>query len=148
VGYDFLERSWNIKWQLPVTPTLSSPAQYFPVLDERKAKFCLSMKETIMMLQVYLIYHLCLYFQKSKKRKKCNVATQTEGGYEAQAEAAPAWSKERANKEVEETWSLAEQVKEAAQTAMQQTGFVYEETSGMYYDYSTGYYYNAVSKSV
>ena len=99
-----------------------------------------------MMLQVYLFYPLCFYFQKSKKRKKCNVATQTEDGYEAQSEAAPAWSKERTNKEVEETWSLAEQVKEAAQTAMQLTGFVYEETSGMYYDYSTGYYYNAVSK--
>lgn len=78
-----------------------------------------------------------------RRGKKCNVATQTEDGYEAQSEAAPAWSKERTSKEVEETWSLAEQVKEAAQTAMQLTGFVYEETSGMYYDYSTGYYYNA-----
>lgn len=146
MGYEFLERSWNIKWQLPVTPTLSSPAQYFQVLDERKAKFCLSMKTAKMMLQVYMFYPLCFYFQKSKKRKKCNVATQTEDGYEAQSEAAPAWSKERTSKEVEETWSLAEQVKEAAQTAMQLTGFVYEETSGMYYDYSTGYYYNAVSK--
>lgn len=29
---------------------------------------------------------------------------------------------------------------------MEQTGFVYEETSGMYYDYNTGYYYNAVSE--
>ncbi|KAJ8928677.1 hypothetical protein NQ314_018730 [Rhamnusium bicolor] len=27
--------------------------------------------------------------------------------------------------------------------AMQNSGFVYEETSGMYYDYNTGYYYNA-----
>lgn len=47
--------------------------------------------------------------------------------------------------EVDERQSMAEQVKQAAQNAMQQTGFVYEETSGMYYDYSTGYYYNAVS---
>jgi len=136
----------NIKWQLPATPTLSSPAQYFQVLDEGKAKFCSSMKTAKMMLQVYLFYPLCFYFQKSKKRKRCNAATQTEDECEAQPEAAPAWSKERTNKEVEETWSLAEQVKDAAQNAMQLTGFVYEETSGMYYDYSTGYYYNAVSK--
>ena len=97
------------------------------------------------MLNVYLFYPLCFYFQKSKNGEKCSVATQTEDGYEAQSEAAPAWSKESTNNEVEEGWSLAEEVKEAAQTAMQLTGFVYEETSGMYYDYSTGYYYNAVS---
>lgn len=41
--------------------------------------------------------------------------------------------------------SLSEEIKEAAEEAVQNTGFVYEETSGMYYDYSTGYYYNAVS---
>lgn len=39
--------------------------------------------------------------------------------------------------------SLADEVKQVAESAMQQTGFVYEETSGMYYDYNTGYYYNA-----
>jgi hypothetical protein len=85
-----------------------------------------------------------LYFQKSKKRKKCNVATQTEDLDEAHSESTPAWSMERTS-EVEERQSVAEQVKQAAQNAMQQTGFVYEETSGMYYDYNTGYYYNAVS---
>lgn len=44
------------------------------------------------------------------------------------------------------TTSLAEQVKEAAEQALKNTNFAYEETSGMYYDYSTGYYYNAVSQ--
>nr|CAI5822218.1 unnamed protein product [Callosobruchus analis] len=39
--------------------------------------------------------------------------------------------------------SLAEDIAEAAEMALQNTGFVYEETSGMYYDYNTGYYYNA-----
>lgn len=39
--------------------------------------------------------------------------------------------------------SLAEQVKEVAQTALQQTGMVYVESAGMYYDYKTGYYYNS-----
>lgn len=41
--------------------------------------------------------------------------------------------------------TFSEEIKEAAEEAMQNTGFVYEETSGMYYDYNTGYYYNAVS---
>lgn len=36
-------------------------------------------------------------------------------------------------------------VKEVAEDAMKQTGFVYEATSGLYYDYNTGYYYNAVN---
>ncbi|CAH1164656.1 unnamed protein product [Phaedon cochleariae] len=39
--------------------------------------------------------------------------------------------------------TLADDIKQAAELAMQNTGFVYEETSGMYYDYNTGYYYNA-----
>ncbi|XP_039763085.1 angiogenic factor with G patch and FHA domains 1-like [Pararge aegeria] len=43
----------------------------------------------------------------------------------------------------EKTKSIAEQVKEVAQSALQQTGMVYVETAGMYYDYKTGYYYNS-----
>lgn len=43
---------------------------------------------------------------------------------------------------------IVEGIKEAAESACQQTGFVYEPTSGMYYDYSTGYYYNAVSRGI
>ncbi|XP_012144951.1 angiogenic factor with G patch and FHA domains 1 isoform X3 [Megachile rotundata] len=39
--------------------------------------------------------------------------------------------------------SFVEQVKEAAESALLQTGFVYEETSGLYYDYNSGYYYDA-----
>ncbi|XP_063385949.1 angiogenic factor with G patch and FHA domains 1 isoform X2 [Cydia fagiglandana] len=39
--------------------------------------------------------------------------------------------------------SIAEQVKEAAQSAMQQSGMVFVESAGMYYDYKTGYYYSA-----
>lgn len=41
--------------------------------------------------------------------------------------------------------SLIEQVKQVAESALLQTGFVYEETSGLYYDYNTGYYYDAVN---
>lgn len=39
--------------------------------------------------------------------------------------------------------SIVEQVKEIAESAVRQTGFVYEANSGMYYDYNTGYYYSA-----
>ncbi|XP_018337800.1 PREDICTED: angiogenic factor with G patch and FHA domains 1 [Trachymyrmex septentrionalis] len=38
--------------------------------------------------------------------------------------------------------SIVDQVKEVAESALLQTGFVYEQTSGMYYDYNTGYYYD------
>ena len=44
-----------------------------------------------------------------------------------------------------ETSSIIQQVKEVAESALLQTGFVYEETSGLYYDYNSGYYYDAVS---
>lgn len=40
--------------------------------------------------------------------------------------------------------SIVDQVKQVAESALLQTGFVYEETSGMYYDYNTGYYYDTV----
>lgn len=46
----------------------------------------------------------------------------------------------------EEAVNIVEQVTKAAESALQQTGFVYEETSGLYYDYNTGYYYDAVRK--
>ncbi|XP_024947856.1 angiogenic factor with G patch and FHA domains 1 isoform X3 [Cephus cinctus] len=45
--------------------------------------------------------------------------------------------------EPEKGVSIIDQVKEAAESALQQTGFVYDETSGLYYDYNTGYYYDA-----
>lgn len=46
----------------------------------------------------------------------------------------------------EYTGDLVEDIKKAAENAVQQTGFVYEATSGMYYDYNTGYYYDAVRR--
>lgn len=39
--------------------------------------------------------------------------------------------------------SIAEQVKEVAQSTLQESGMVYVESAGMYYDYKTGYYYNS-----
>lgn len=39
---------------------------------------------------------------------------------------------------------LVDQVTLAAESAVQQTGFVYEKTSGLYYDYNSGYYYDPV----
>lgn len=36
-------------------------------------------------------------------------------------------------------------IKNAAQEAQNNMGFIYEPTSGLYYDSRTGYYYNAVS---
>lgn len=47
-------------------------------------------------------------------------------------------------KDSEREKSLADDIREAAEQAMQSSGFVYEENSGLYYDYNSGYYYNAV----
>ncbi|XP_012253134.2 angiogenic factor with G patch and FHA domains 1 isoform X1 [Athalia rosae] len=63
-------------------------------------------------------------------------------------------SKDAENKSIpEQDWTvlpstetvenIVEQVTKAAESALQQTGFVYEETSGLYYDYNSGYYYDA-----
>lgn len=41
-----------------------------------------------------------------------------------------------------ESSNIADQVTQVAESVLLQTGFVYEETSGMYYDYNTGYYYD------
>ncbi|XP_011310394.1 angiogenic factor with G patch and FHA domains 1 isoform X3 [Fopius arisanus] len=43
----------------------------------------------------------------------------------------------------EQSGSITDQVKQVAESALQQSGFVYEETSGLYYDYTSGYYYDA-----
>ncbi|KAJ3649627.1 hypothetical protein Zmor_021358 [Zophobas morio] len=42
----------------------------------------------------------------------------------------------------EEPKSIAEEIKEAAEIATQNIGFMYDEATGMYYDSNTGYYYN------
>lgn len=50
---------------------------------------------------------------------------------------------EAESKEAKAPLSLAEEIREAAEAAQNNTGFVYEPTSGLYYDQRTGYYYNA-----
>jgi len=39
---------------------------------------------------------------------------------------------------------LAESLRAAAEAAVSQTGFIYDENTGLYYDHSTGFYYNSV----
>ncbi|XP_061476279.1 angiogenic factor with G patch and FHA domains 1 isoform X1 [Rhineura floridana] len=39
--------------------------------------------------------------------------------------------------------TLAESLRAAAEAAVSQTGFIYDESSGLYYDHSTGFYYNS-----
>ncbi|XP_074115553.1 angiogenic factor with G patch and FHA domains 1 [Cotesia typhae] len=58
---------------------------------------------------------------------------QTDFGDKLPGEGAAEWSES----------NISEQVKQVAESTLQQSGFVYEETSGLYYDYNTGYYYDA-----
>nr|XP_020659732.1 angiogenic factor with G patch and FHA domains 1 isoform X1 [Pogona vitticeps] len=39
--------------------------------------------------------------------------------------------------------TLADSLRAAAEAAVSQTGFVYDESTGLYYDHSTGFYYNS-----
>nr|XP_028604159.1 angiogenic factor with G patch and FHA domains 1 isoform X2 [Podarcis muralis] len=39
--------------------------------------------------------------------------------------------------------TLAENLRAAAEAAVSQTGFIYDEATGLYYDHSTGFYYNS-----
>ncbi|XP_006268245.1 angiogenic factor with G patch and FHA domains 1 isoform X1 [Alligator mississippiensis] len=39
--------------------------------------------------------------------------------------------------------SLAESLRAAAEAAVSQTGFIYDENTGLYYDHTTGFYYNS-----
>lgn len=53
------------------------------------------------------------------------------------------------NQESEDTLlaegTLAESLRAAAEAAVSQTGFIYDEGTGLYYDHSTGFYYNSVN---
>lgn len=44
-----------------------------------------------------------------------------------------------------EASSIADMLRATAEEAMNQTNFVFDESSGMYYDHSTGFYYDSVS---
>lgn len=44
-----------------------------------------------------------------------------------------------------ENLSIADELKQAAEEAVQETGYVYDESSGLYYDKNSGYYYDHVS---
>lgn len=50
------------------------------------------------------------------------------------------WSTDNAG----ESSSVIDQVTKVAESALLQTGFVYEKTTGLYYHYDSGYYYDAV----
>ena len=43
-----------------------------------------------------------------------------------------------------QTQSIADQLKSAAEQAISQSDYIYDESSGLYYDQQTGYYYNPV----
>ncbi|XP_063309674.1 angiogenic factor with G patch and FHA domains 1 isoform X1 [Pelobates fuscus] len=46
----------------------------------------------------------------------------------------------------EEQGSLADSLRATAEAALSQTGFTYDESSGMYYDHNTGFYYDSESQ--
>lgn len=53
-------------------------------------------------------------------------------------------TKDTETNDTAEATSFIAEIKNAAHQAQNETGFIYEPTSGLYYDSRTGYYYNAV----
>uniref|UniRef100_A0A8C7WSN9 Angiogenic factor with G patch and FHA domains 1 n=1 Tax=Oryzias sinensis TaxID=183150 RepID=A0A8C7WSN9_9TELE len=58
----------------------------------------------------------------------------------------PAASGALATVEESDGGSIADMLRATAEEAMTQTGFVFDETSGMYYDHGTGFYYDSASQ--
>lgn len=103
-----------------------------------------SLKYSFSVSYSYILFYTFICSQKSKKlmEKKTLIdyGTQT-NPLEYEKESCQDWN---VNNDKTST-SIIQQVKEVAESALLQTGFVYEETSGLYYDYNSGYYYDAVS---
>ncbi|XP_061731276.1 angiogenic factor with G patch and FHA domains 1 [Nerophis ophidion] len=59
---------------------------------------------------------------------------------------APADSNVVVTAEEGDAGSIADMLRATAEQAMTETGFVFDETSGMYYDHSTGFYYDSVTQ--
>uniref|UniRef100_A0A8C3S3R4 AGGF1 factor n=1 Tax=Chelydra serpentina TaxID=8475 RepID=A0A8C3S3R4_CHESE len=71
--------------------------------------------------------------RKKRERETSSVEVQTEG-YDS-------WQQSEDTSVAEGT--LAESLRAAAEAAVSQTGFIYDENTGLYYDHSTGFYYNS-----
>ncbi|KAJ8670281.1 hypothetical protein QAD02_001540 [Eretmocerus hayati] len=79
---------------------------------------------------------------KSQKKTLNDVETQTDPWLCEETSEPQEWN---VNQTDGKSVTIAQQVTEAAESAMQQTGFVYEETTGLYYHYESGYYYDSKS---
>lgn len=75
--------------------------------------------------------------------KARDVGSQTEFGYNTLRDDISLKTDTTKEPETKQEKSLADDIREAAEEAVQSSGFVFEATSGLYYDYNSGYYYNA-----
>eukprot|EP00066_Takifugu_rubripes_P023255 XP_011612521.1 PREDICTED: angiogenic factor with G patch and FHA domains 1 [Takifugu rubripes] len=74
------------------------------------------------------------------------VAASSDAAATEAAEATPAENTVAATAEDGDGNSIADMLRATAEEAMTQTGFVFDETTGMYYDHSTGFYYDSVNQ--
>ncbi|XKL59956.1 hypothetical protein PGB90_000972 [Kerria lacca] len=114
--------------------------------DEKLSQYIIKLQKIIKKQRIILRKFCTKVKEYQRNLDSSEVSTQTDADMEVNSE------KNNLHFENEtsliNTWktehsSVEEMVKEVAEHALKQTGFVYESTSGLYYDYSSGYYYNA-----
>ncbi|XP_013379448.1 angiogenic factor with G patch and FHA domains 1 isoform X1 [Lingula anatina] len=88
-----------------------------------------------------------LHAYKSSGKKRSDASTQVSEALlqESNGEIGQfeEWSEPVKDPESEEGVSLADSLKATAEAALHQSGYVYDDSTGLYYDYNTGYYYDA-----
>ncbi|XP_076835947.1 angiogenic factor with G patch and FHA domains 1 [Brachyhypopomus gauderio] len=83
--------------------------------------------------------------ETSEVTEACPMATETAAVDTAQAEEVSDVGNTEAG-DVGGGSSIADMLRATAEEALTQTGFVFDESSGMYYDHATGFYYDASSQ--
>ncbi|XP_056022574.1 angiogenic factor with G patch and FHA domains 1-like isoform X2 [Ostrea edulis] len=84
---------------------------------------------------------------RSKAKRKTDVSTQAEFDIKSSLcgqgdENTTCENYEQDANSKPENLSIADELKQAAEEAVQETGYVYDESSGLYYDKNSGYYYD------
>lgn len=89
-------------------------------------------------------FSVFIFSQKKNNAKMCEASSLEKGSSDNDEKPVDETTTTAATAEPNPNSFIAD-IKNAAHQAQNDTGFIYEPTSGLYYDSRTGYYYNAVT---